>query len=101
MDSPFETKIAEALEELDSSSKPSLRAVEKKYGVSRRTLQRRLNGGVSKQIARCSQQLLSVEQEELLISWILILETEGMLLRMILFERWQVKFQESQAVRIQ
>jgi hypothetical protein len=42
MDSPFETKIAEALEELSSSSKPSLRAVEKKYGV---TLQRRLNSG--------------------------------------------------------
>jgi hypothetical protein len=49
MDSPFETKIAEALEELNGPSKPSLRAVKKKYGVSRRTLQRRHSGGVSKQ----------------------------------------------------
>jgi hypothetical protein len=48
MDSPFKMKIAEAVEELNSSLKPSLRAVEKKYGVSRRTLQRRLNGGVLK-----------------------------------------------------
>jgi hypothetical protein len=67
MDSSFEMKIAEALEELNSSSKPSLRAVEKKYGVSRRTLQCRLNGGVLKQIARCLQQLLSSEQEKLLV----------------------------------
>jgi helix-turn-helix, Psq domain len=48
MDSLFKTKIAEALEELNSSSKLSLRAVEKKYGVSYRTLQRRLNSGVLK-----------------------------------------------------
>ena len=77
MDSPFEQRIAEALNELQSSLNPSLRAVEKKYGVSRRTLQRCLNGGVSKQTARCSQQLLSAEQGELLVSWILMLETEG------------------------
>jgi hypothetical protein len=48
MDSSFKMKIAEALEELNSSSKLSLRAVEKKYGVSCRTLQRGLNGGVLK-----------------------------------------------------
>lgn len=77
MDSPFESKIAAALEELADPSKPSLRAVEKKYGVSRRTLQRRHNGGISKQEARCSQQLLSAEQEKLLVSWILMLETKG------------------------
>jgi hypothetical protein len=64
MDSPLETKIAEALEELYCLSKSFLRAVEKKYGVS-------------KQIARCSQQLLSSEHEKLLVSWILMLESEG------------------------
>jgi hypothetical protein len=48
MNSLFKTKIAEALEELNSSSEPSLRAVEKKYGVSRRTLQRRMNSRVLK-----------------------------------------------------
>jgi phage FluMu gp28-like protein len=67
MDSSFKMKIAKALEELNSSLKPSLRAVEKKYGVSRRTLQCRLNDGVLKQITRCSQQLLSSEQEKLLV----------------------------------
>ena len=51
MDSQFETKIAEALKDLQGPSTPSLRAVEKKYGVSRRILQNRLNGNVSKQTA--------------------------------------------------
>jgi hypothetical protein len=48
MDSVLKTKIAKALEELNSSLKPSLRVIEKKYGVSRRTLQCHRNGGVLK-----------------------------------------------------
>ena len=77
MTSPFESRIAAALEDLAGPSKPSLRAVEKKHGVSRRTLKRCLNGGVSKQIARSAQQLLTIEQENSLVAWILALETEG------------------------
>jgi hypothetical protein len=41
-------KIAEALEELNRSLKPSLCAVEKKYSISYRTLQYRWNGRVLK-----------------------------------------------------
>jgi DDE superfamily endonuclease/Tc5 transposase DNA-binding domain len=77
MESPFEVKIAEALEELAGPSKPSLRAIEKKYGVCRKTLKRRHEGHVSRRIARQQQQLLSAEQEQLLVSWILMLEAEG------------------------
>jgi hypothetical protein len=61
MESPFEVKIAEALEELAGPSKPSLRAIKKKYGVCRKTLKRRLEGHVSRRIARQQQQLLSAE----------------------------------------
>jgi hypothetical protein len=52
MESPFEVKIAEALKELNGPSKPSLRAIEAKHGVYRRTLKRRLKGGISRRIAR-------------------------------------------------
>jgi hypothetical protein len=68
MDSSFEVKIAEALKELHGPSKPSLRSVEKKHGVSRNTLKRRLKGGIPRKIAHTQQQLLSSEQEQLLIS---------------------------------
>jgi Tc5 transposase DNA-binding domain len=77
MDSPFQARIAEALAELTGPSNPTIRAIAKKHGVSHQTLQRRLNGGVSRQIARQQQQLLSPEQEQLLVSWILMLEAEG------------------------
>lgn len=77
MDLPFEIRVKEALIELNSSSKPSIRAVEKKYGVSKSTLLRRLDGGVSRRIARSAQQLLTLEQEQSLITWILTLESEG------------------------
>jgi hypothetical protein len=52
MESPFKVKITEALEELAGPSKPSLRAIKKKYGVYRKTLKRRLKGHVLKRIAR-------------------------------------------------
>jgi hypothetical protein len=52
MESPFKVKIAEALEELAGPSKLSFRAIEKKYGVYRKTLKRRLKGHVLRRIAR-------------------------------------------------
>jgi hypothetical protein len=57
MESPFEVKITEALEELAGPLKPSLRAIEKKYSVYRKTLKRRLKGHVLRRIARQQQQL--------------------------------------------
>lgn len=77
MDSPFETRIAEALTELSTDPNASLRAVAKKFSLSAETLRRRQNGGIGKQIARNSQQLLSPEQEQELVQWILHLEMEG------------------------
>ncbi len=77
MDPQFELRVNEALIELNGPSNPSIRAVEKKYGVSKSTLLRRLDGGVSRRIARNAQQLLTIEQEQSLITWILTLESEG------------------------
>jgi helix-turn-helix, Psq domain/Tc5 transposase DNA-binding domain len=77
MESAFEVRIAEALRDLRGPSKISIRAAEKKHGIPRSTLTRRLEGGISKRKARCVQQLLSLEQEDLLVQWILTLETEG------------------------
>jgi hypothetical protein len=100
MDSPLEIRIAAALEELADSWKTSLRAVEKKYCVSRRTLQHRQTGGISKQEARCSQQLLSAAQEKLLVSWTLTFEAEGNPPHTILYEKWLDKSHEFQAAQI-
>lgn len=77
MDTPFEATIAAAIKELIGPSKPSIRAVAKKYDLSHQTLARRLKGGISTQIAHHSQQLLTIEQEDLLVRWILTLEADG------------------------
>jgi Tc5 transposase DNA-binding domain len=77
MDTPFEVRIAEALKNLRGPEKLSLRAAEARHGVPRNTLKRRHEGGVSKRIARQPQQLLSPDQKQLLVSWILTLEAEG------------------------
>jgi hypothetical protein len=61
MESLFKVKISEALEELAGPLKPSLRAIEKKYGVYCKTLKRRLKGHILRRIARQQQQLLSAE----------------------------------------
>ena len=68
MDSQFEIRVNEALIELNGPSNPSIRTVEKKYDVSKSTLLRRLDGGVSRRIARSTQQLLTLEQEQSFIT---------------------------------
>jgi Tc5 transposase DNA-binding domain/helix-turn-helix, Psq domain len=77
MDSPIEIRIAEALRELAETPNLSLRAVQKKHGIPRSTLARRLGGGISKKTARQPQQLLTPEQEDLLVHWLLTLEADG------------------------
>jgi predicted DNA-binding protein (UPF0251 family) len=67
MDSPIEIRIAEALRELAEMPNLSLRAAQKKHGIPRSTLARRLRGGISKKTARQPQQLLTPEQEDLLV----------------------------------
>jgi transcriptional regulator with XRE-family HTH domain len=73
----MEIRIAEALRELAETHNLSLRAIQKKHGIPRSTLARRLGGGISKKTARQLQQLLTPEQEDLLVHWILTLEAEG------------------------
>jgi predicted DNA-binding protein (UPF0251 family) len=52
MDSPIEIRIAEALRELAEMPNLSLRAAQKKHGIPRSTLARRLGGGILKKTAR-------------------------------------------------
>jgi DDE superfamily endonuclease/Tc5 transposase DNA-binding domain len=73
----FEQKIAQALEDLDNQRFPSVRAAAKAHNIPPTTLNRRIKGGISKQEARTTQQLLSQHQEELLVKWILDLEAGG------------------------
>jgi hypothetical protein len=54
-----------------------LRAAEAAYGVSRRTLVRRVDGGLSRSRSHAHQQTLSPTQEDSLIQWILDLESQG------------------------
>ena len=76
MNSQFEIRVNEALIELNGPSNPSIRTVEKKYDVSKSTFLRRLDGGVSRRILRSVQQLLTFEQEQSLITWILTFKSE-------------------------
>ena len=77
MASPFEEQINGALESIRTHQYPSIRAAAKAYGVNHRTLTRRLRGGLSYTQARQPQLLLSPEQEDLLVRWILDLERLG------------------------
>ena len=72
-----EQKIQQALEDLDAQRFPSVRAAAKAHNVPFATLNRRSKGGISRQEARSTQQLLSQHQEELLVKWILDLEAGG------------------------
>ena len=63
MDFQFEIRVNEVLIELNGSLNLLIRAVEKKYDVSKSILLRRLDEGVSRRIARSVQQLLTFEQE--------------------------------------
>ena len=77
MTSKYEKAIKDALDALDRREHPSLRAAADAYDVSKSTLARRAKGGRSRQEAREEQQLLSPDQEGLLIRWILDLEAAG------------------------
>ena len=77
MTSKHEQDIQDALDAYDRREYPSIRAAAGAYDVSKSTLSRRLKGGRSRQQAREEQQLLSPDQEGLLIRWILDLEAAG------------------------
>jgi hypothetical protein len=72
-----ESVVREALSDLTASRITSLRAAEAAYGVSRRTLARRVDGGLSRSKSHAHQQALSPTQEDSLVQWILDLERQG------------------------
>ena len=77
MDTPKEQALAGAIQSLSTNQFSSIRAAAAAFAVDRRTLTRRLRGGLTHTKAAESLLLLSSEQEKLLIQWILDLERAG------------------------
>ena len=69
-DPSFEKNISTALAALAADSNLSLNRVSNEYGISRHTLGRRRNNGLSRHQAHEPRQLLSIKQEGELIKWI-------------------------------
>ena len=72
-----EQALQDALDAYDRREYPSIRAAAKAFNVNHGTLARRINGGLSRQQAHEAEQLLSPDQERLLVRWILDLEVAG------------------------
>jgi hypothetical protein len=72
-----EQQLTDAVRSLSTNPNTSIRAIATSYGVSRDTLARRARGGLSHAQAHQTSLLLSSEQEELLVRWILDLERAG------------------------
>ena len=71
------------------------------YGIPPRTLGGRINQGrQNRQIAHKDQQLLSIEQEEKLVEWIIRCSTWGLSPRKILVEEMAFRIADIQDVRI-
>ena len=70
-------RIQQAILDYGNRRYSSIRSTAAANDVDRETLTRRRRGGVSRSIAHESQQLLSNQQEQLLVPWILNLETQG------------------------
>ena len=77
MASNQETRLQQAILDYQSRRYPTIRAAAAANDVNRMTLSRRLQGGTSRAIARETQQLLSNQQEQMLVQWILDLEAQG------------------------
>jgi len=77
MASNQELRLQQAVDGYQSGQYSSIRAAAAANDVPHNTLQRRLQGGLSRSLAREQQQLLSNEQEHLLKSWIIDLERQG------------------------
>ena len=69
--------IDQAIDSVESAELRSIRATALAYGVERTTLTRRLDGGLPRNKGHSSQQLLSPEQEDILVTWILEKERLG------------------------
>jgi hypothetical protein len=69
--------IDKAIESVKRAELRSIRATALAYDVNRSTLTRRLDGGFTRSQGHLKQQLLSIEQEEMLVMWILEQERLG------------------------
>lgn len=72
-----ETRIQQAILDYETRRYPTIRSAAAANDVDRKTLGRRLQGCNSRAIAREPQQLLSNQQEQMLVRWILDLEAQG------------------------
>jgi hypothetical protein len=77
MASNRETRMLQAISDYQNRRYTSIRAAAAANDVDRKSLGRRLQGGISRAIAREPQQLLSNQQEQMLVRWILDLEVQG------------------------
>jgi DDE superfamily endonuclease/Tc5 transposase DNA-binding domain/helix-turn-helix, Psq domain len=77
MSIPREEQLTSAIQSLSTGEFSSIRAAAKAYGVNRNTLTRRMQGGLTQREAQAPNLLLSTEQEDLLVRWILDLERAG------------------------
>ena len=62
--------MQDAIDALDSHEFDSRRAAARHFGVKPDTLRRRMNGTLPRQQAHEKEQLLSPEEEQLLLAWI-------------------------------
>jgi hypothetical protein len=76
MDLLFKESVQKALNELSSHLDISLRALEKRFDVSYRTLYHRRDGSIIRAITAQPKQLLTPIQKEKLVQWILQLKAE-------------------------
>src|SRR6266852_2909197 len=77
MASNQEVRLQQAIDDYQTRRYPSIRAAAAANDVDRKTLGRRLKGGISVAQSREPQQLLSNQQEEMLKRWIIDLEAQG------------------------
>lgn len=77
MASNREARMLQAISDYQTRRYTSIRAAAAANDVNHMTLGRRLRGGNSRAIAREPQQLLSNQQKQILVRWILDLEMQG------------------------
>ena len=77
MASTRETRMLQAISDYQTRRYTSILAAAAANDVNHVSLGRRLRGGISRAIAREPQQILSNEQEQMLVRWVLDLEAQG------------------------
>lgn len=74
---PYETRTDLAVQAIQSSQVPSIRAAATLYDVSNTTLQRRLHGRVTRRVAQVNNRKLTATEEQALLNRIISLDGRG------------------------